>query len=191
MRLVEQHRRHAGEFRIAQDRRHEDRLGHHHDPRSGRALAVEPGQVADRLANRFAPFLGHAFGRGARCNAPGAEQDHTAAAPWLGQQRGCDSGGLARARRRHKHSIRTIAQRGKQCGQRIMDRKRAHPPAPTPAGQSAQRPARARARGANAGRSNAARTPPPRSRNPPPRRPRSCPRDNACPRSGSPAALRN
>ena len=139
MRLVKQHRGNASQLRIVQHGRNENRLGHHQHAGSGAALAVEPGQVANRFAGCFADQLGHPFGRGACSNPARREQDHAAVAPRLGQQGGGDRGGLTGPRRRDQHSAAARVQGYQKVRQNGMDRERGHPcplgPAP-PSGKA-------------------------------------------------------
>ena len=114
VRLVKQHRRNASQLRIVQHGRNEDRLGHHQHAGSGAALAVEPGQIANRFAGCFTDQLGHPFGRRACSNPARREQDHAAVAPWLGQQCGGNRGCLARPRRRDQHGAVARTQGGQQ-----------------------------------------------------------------------------
>ena len=71
MHLVEQHRRNARQLRIGLDAVAEDAFGEDENARTGRALAVEPGRIADRLAHPLARQFGHPLGCGARGKATG------------------------------------------------------------------------------------------------------------------------
>ena len=93
------------------------------DPGPRRALAVEPGRIADRLADPLAGQLRHPLGGGARGEAARREQQDLARAPGLAEQGGRDGGGLAGAGRRDEHGVGCAAQRGEQVGQDGVDRK--------------------------------------------------------------------
>ena len=126
MRLVEQHGGNARQFGIVEQHVDEDRFGHDQHARLCRTLAVEPGEIADRLARLFAQDLRHPLRRGARGDPAGRGQDDGAAAPFLADQRRCDRGGLARPRRRDQHRAGRIAQGGEQIGQDGMDGQVSH-----------------------------------------------------------------
>ena len=111
MNLIEQHRRHAGQFGIGLDAIDENALGDDGDARLGRALAVHPRGIAVSFADALARQRGHPLRRGACGKAPGAEQQDFVRAPRLVEQRRRDGSGLARAGRRDQHRIGAIAQR--------------------------------------------------------------------------------
>ena len=122
VRLVEQHRRHAGKLGIVEQAVDEDRLGYDEDPRLRRLPAVHAGRIADRLAGFLAQQFGHSLGCGAGGDAPWRSDDHLPPAPRLIQQRGRDRGCLARARRRDEHRPGRTAQGCEQVRQDRVDR---------------------------------------------------------------------
>jgi hypothetical protein len=124
--FVEQHGRHARKLRIGLDARQEDAFGHDQNARAGRSLAVQAGQVADRLAGALAGQFGHALGRGTGGQAARGEQQHFASAPGLGQQGRGDRRCLAGPGRRHQHRARPLPQGAEQFGQDGMDRQIGH-----------------------------------------------------------------
>ena len=119
--FVEQHRRHALQFRIGKNAVAEQTRRHHQKARRRRLLAVEARRIADRPADRFAHFLGNALGRRPRREAPWREQPHRALAPWLAQQGRRDARRLARARRRDDDGVGLQEQRRHDVGQHRVD----------------------------------------------------------------------
>ena len=126
MDLVEQHRGDAGQLRIGLDAPQEDALGEDGDPRARRALAVEPGRVADRAADGLAGQRRHPLGGGAGGEAAGGEQQDFAAAPGLAEQGWGHAGGLAGAGRRDEDGARADPQRGEQVRQDGVDGQGGH-----------------------------------------------------------------
>ena len=124
--FVEQHGRDAGKLRVGLDALQEDAFGQHRDPGSRRALAVEPGGVADRPADLLAGQLRHPLGGGAGGEAARREQQDLAGAPGLAEQSRRDRGGLARAGRGDQHGVARFAQRLRQVGQHLVDREPGH-----------------------------------------------------------------
>ena len=90
------------------------------DPGPRRALAVEPGGIADRPADRLAGQLRHPLGGGAGGEPARRQQQDLAAAPGLAEQGRRDRRRLARAGRRDQH--RALAVRRRAAVQVRQDR---------------------------------------------------------------------
>ena len=123
MRFVEQHCRHAGQFRIFEDAIDEDRFGHDENARLGRLATVEPGEVADGFARLLAQLGRHPFRRRARRDPARAGEDDLTAAPVLPDQGWCHRRRLARPRRRDQHRAGLRAQGRQKIRQYGVDGK--------------------------------------------------------------------
>ena len=98
MRLIEQDSGDARQFRIVEQGRNEDRLGHHQHAGLGRTFAVQPRQITDGLTRRLAQQFRHSLRRGPRRNPARRQHDNAAGAPRFSQQGRGDRRRLARPR---------------------------------------------------------------------------------------------
>ena len=122
MHFIEQHRRHARQFRIGLNAAAENPLRHDENACDGRLPAFQPRRVANKLAGLLPRQLRHPLRRRPRRQPARRKQpDLSARHPRLIKQGRRNAGRLARPRRRHKHRPRPGAQRSQQIGQNGVD----------------------------------------------------------------------
>ena len=124
VKLVEQNRGDAGQFRIVENLPREDALGDDFDPRRARHFGTKANAVADGLADALAQSLRHALGAGAGRDPPRLQHDDFfALRPRRIKQRQRHPCGLAGAGRRHQHGGVAARKRALQFVKYRVDRK--------------------------------------------------------------------
>ena len=123
--LVEQHGGDAVEAGVVENEAGEHALGDDLDAGAPRHLGAEADAVADGVADRFAQRLRHALGGGAGRQPPRLQhQDLPVRRPGLAGEHQGNPRRLAGAGRRDQHRDGSLRQRGRECGQRGVDRQR-------------------------------------------------------------------